>query len=188
MLAKTVRACAATSSPPTSSRLASTGTIPLTKSSSPAWTASVKCEIGSAWPSTRNSRRVATAPTLATTRQARWASAIDRAASSASAIVSGSARSPTITFTWKSRWRRVSCATAPRPAKHSNVPRRSFIPESGRKPEVPIESRHPITTMTAPVAGTRYDDTWQSLSTARAPSVPTTRSVWGSAVTLSRAG
>ena len=48
MFSNTARACATTSSPPTSSRFASTGTMPLTKSSSPAWTASVKCEIGSA--------------------------------------------------------------------------------------------------------------------------------------------
>ena len=47
------------------------------------------------------------------------------------------ARSPTMTFTWKSRSRRVSRPTAPRPAKHSNVPRRSFIAESGRKLEPP---------------------------------------------------
>ena len=57
------------------------------------------------------------------------------------------ARSPTMTFTWKSRSRSVSRPTAPRPAKHSNVPRRSFIAESGRRLE-PTESRQPITTTT----------------------------------------
>ena len=58
MFAKTARAWATTSSPPTSRRSRSTGTTPLTKSSSPACTASVKWEMGSAWPATLNSRRL----------------------------------------------------------------------------------------------------------------------------------
>ena len=59
MFSNTHRACATTSSPPTSSRRSSTGTMPETKRNPPASTASVKCEIGSAWPATRSSRRSA---------------------------------------------------------------------------------------------------------------------------------
>ena len=44
----------------------------------------------------------------------------------------------------------VTRATAPRPAKHSNVPRRSFSPDSGRKSSRRRSSRQPITTTTAP--------------------------------------
>src|SRR6476619_7089015 len=44
-----------------------------------------------------------------------------------------------------------------------------------------------MTTTTAPSAGTRYDDTWQSLSIGFAPSVPMTRSVRGS-LRVSEAG
>ena len=77
-------------------------------------------------------------PVLAALRHAptaqavRDATASDRAASSAASIVASEARSPTSTFTWKSRSRRVTRPTAPRPAKQSNVPRRSFMPDSGR--------------------------------------------------------
>src|SRR6187200_467947 len=62
MFSNTQRACATTSSPPTSSRLSSTGTMPETKRKPPASTASVKCEIGSAWPATRSSRRMSCLP------------------------------------------------------------------------------------------------------------------------------
>src|SRR6185503_10627992 len=146
MFAKTARAWATTSSPPTSSRLSSTGTTPLTNRRSPAWTASVKCEIGSAWPATRYSRRSGT--------YERDASASERAASRASSIVALLARSPASTLTWKSRSPRVTRANAPRPAKQSNVPRRSFIAESGGK-LTPIEVFQPITTTAAPSTGTR---------------------------------
>src|SRR5439155_9950747 len=65
MFSNTFRACATTSSPPTSSRFSPTETMPLTNRRPRAATASVKCEIGSAWPATRYStRRSATRPSL----------------------------------------------------------------------------------------------------------------------------
>ena len=62
MFSNTCRVCATTSSPPTSRPSPSTATIPETYRKPPASTASVKCEIGSASPSTRISSRLMPLP------------------------------------------------------------------------------------------------------------------------------
>ena len=65
MFSKTWRVWATTSSPPTSRPSPSTATIPETWRKPPARTASVKCEIGSARPSTRISSRLTALPSAA---------------------------------------------------------------------------------------------------------------------------
>ena len=175
MLANTARACATTSSPPTSSRVLVDG-----------HDAADEQEVAGldGVGEVRDRLGLPGDPVLAAQRTLQARGTRPRRAPSR---VEGARRSSLCwrgrrpcTLTWKSRSRRVRRPTAPRPAKQSNVPRRSFMAERGRRLVPPIESCQPMTTTAAPSEGTRYEDTWQSLSIALTPSVPMTRSVRGS--------